>query len=173
MNAEIFDKKHREFDSILRPVVEDWYKKRIELSGKNPSGNNVFYQDIDSYLSHVHGVYKCVKKGMNPLEVWPTRPDLENAVLKHLESKYHKVKSSISNFQVSIQTNKPIIVIHSIHTVGDWIFNCDVHISDEVDVWCSSMKHNTDDSSKLYKLDFNEIKKNFEQNDLLETIAGS
>ncbi len=65
-------KKHREFDSILRPVVEDWYKKRIELSGKNPSGNNVFYQDIDSYLSHVHGVYKCIKQGMNPLEVWPT-----------------------------------------------------------------------------------------------------
>ena len=62
MNAEIFDKKHREFDSILRPVVEDWYKKRIELSGKNPSGNNVFYQDIDSYLSHVHGVYKCVSR---------------------------------------------------------------------------------------------------------------
>lgn len=173
MNDDIFYKKHCEFDSILRPFLEDWYKKRIKISGTDPSGNNVFYQDIDAYLSHVHSVYNCVQQGMNPFEVWPTLPNVENAILRHFESKYHKIQTSVSNIQASIQRNQPIVVIHSVHTIGEWIFNCDVHISNDVDVWCSYMKHNTDDSSKLHQLDFNQIKKSFEQNDLLEAIKSS
>jgi hypothetical protein len=173
MNAEIFETKHREFDSVLRPVLEDWYQKKIKLSGTNPSGNKNFYQDINAYLSHIHGVYQCVKKGMNPIDVWPTLPNVEQQVLKHFESKHHKVQAAVSDVQVSIHRETPIVVIHSVHTIGEWLFKCDVHVSNEVDVWCTSMRHNTDDSSKLYKLDFNQIKKSFEQNELLEVLGGS
>ena len=61
INAEIFELKHREFDSILRPVLEDWYKNKIKLSGTNPSGNNIFYQEIGAYLTHIHAVYEHVR----------------------------------------------------------------------------------------------------------------
>jgi len=173
MIADIHEKKHDEFNVILRPILEDWYKKRIESSGKNPSGNNVFHQDINAYLNHVHGVYDCVKKGMNPLDVWSTLPDVAGNVIKHFESTVHKIKPTITNIQTSIQRQTPIVVIHSTHTIGEWVFDCDVHISNEVDVWCSSMKHIKDDSSKLYDLDFNQVKKNFEKNELLDVIANS
>jgi hypothetical protein len=171
MIADIHEKKHDEFKAILRPVLESWYKKRIEQSGKNPSGNNIFHQDINAYLNHVHGVYDCVKKGMNPLDVWTTLPNVGQDVVKHFESTVHKIESKITNIQTSIQRQTPIVVIHSTHTIGEWIFDCDIHISNDVDVWCSSMKHNTDDSSKLYKLDFNQIKNSFEKNDLLDVLA--
>lgn len=171
MIADLHQKKHDEFNVTVRPILEGWYKKRIESSGKNPSSNNVFHQDVNAYLNHVHGVYDCVKKGMNPLDVWKTLPNVEYDVVKHFESKVHKIESKITNIQTSIQRQTPIVVIHSTHTIGEWIFDCDVHISKEVDVWCSSMKHNTDESSKLNKLDFNQVKKSFEQNDLLDVLA--
>jgi len=171
MIADIHEIKHDEFNLILRPVLETWYKKRIECSGLNPSGNSIFHLDINAYLTHIHGVYDCVKKGMNPLDVWSTLPNIEHNVVKHFESKVHKIKSVISNIQTSIQRQTPVVVIHSTHTIGEWIFDCDVHICNEVDVWCSSMKHDTDESSKLKNLNFNEVKKGFEQNELLEILA--
>ena len=102
MIADIHEKKHDEFNTVLRPVLESWYKKRIESSGKNPSGNNVFHQDINAYLTYVHSVYDCVKKGMNPLDVWPTLPNVEHDVVKHFESTVHKIDPRITNIQTSI-----------------------------------------------------------------------
>jgi len=171
MKADIHEKKHDEFNAVLRPVLEDWYNERIQSSGKNPSNNNVFYQDVNAYLNHVHGVYDFVKKGINPIDMWKTLPNVEYDVVKHFESNIHKIESKITNIQTSIQRQTPIIVIHSTHTIGEWIFDCDVHISNNVDVWCSYMKHNSGDTSKLNKLDFNQVKNSFENNVLLDVLA--
>ena len=168
---DIHEKKHDEFDAVLRPVLETWYKKRIQSSGEDLSSNNVFHQDINSYLTHVHSVYDCIKQGMNPLDVWSTLPNLERNVVKHFESTFHKTESKITNIQTSIQRQTPIVVIHTIQTIDEWIFDFDIDISNEVDVWCSSMKHITNDFSKLYELDFNQVKNSFEKNDLLDVLA--
>lgn len=173
MTDEIFEQKQDEFKAILGPVLKNWFKNRIESSANNTSGINVFHQDVDGYLRHVHSVYDCVKKGMNPLDSWPTLPDVEHRVVKHFESKVHKIELRITNIQTSIQKQTPIIVIRSTHTIAEWIFDYEIHICNEVDVCFQSMKHNTDDNLKLYKLDFIQMKQSFEHIDLLDSLAKS
>lgn len=171
--SNMFEKKYDEFDAILRPVLQIWYQKRIQTSGKDLSGNNVFYQDVNSYLTHVHSVYDCIKQGINPLDVWSPLPNLEQNVIKHFETTFHKIESKITSIEISIQRQTAIVVIHSTHTIDECIFDLDIHISNEVDIWCSSMKHITDDFLKLYKVNFNQLKNSFEKNDLLEVLASA